>query len=251
MRASILTLGLLLITGLLLPAVLNAEGPIPTPAPAQAAEPAAPAEAGPAAAPQPAGTPADEGQAAVLAEIKKLSDKIDAYASAEQDQDQRIAKLEADLAQLKQLYYDTYVKLEETVNATTTRDPAGKPILNLRGLVSSREGREELASALEAPGVLRDRGTLLVENRMPTRQTLKVNARYYDVNADSTLSIDVPVGTVTTQLVGYEAPKNWTVCAPSYEQRVIIGPAASPPPTVPQQWYWNWDPVWGWVQVSY
>jgi hypothetical protein len=48
--------------------------------------------------------------------------------------------------------------------------------------------------------------------------------------------VDVPVGTLTTELVGYEAAKNWTVGPPNYHQGITITRTAGPvfvgPPVV-------------------
>jgi len=36
--------------------------------------------------------------------------------------------------------------------------------------------------------------------------------------------VRVPVGTVTTQLVGHEGVKSWTITAPNYRQDVVVNP---------------------------
>ncbi len=48
--------------------------------------------------------------------------------------------------------------------------------------------------------------------------------------------IPVPVGTLTTELVGYESPKNWTIGPPNYAQdiriwRRVITPVIVEPPS--------------------
>jgi hypothetical protein len=78
-------------------------------------------------------------------------------------------------------------------------------------------------------------GTVYVSNEMSSEQTLKVNGAYYRIPPHTTnYRIEsVPVGTLTTELVGYESPKNWTIAAPHYQQRIKIAP--DPAPAYPQQ----------------
>jgi hypothetical protein len=76
---------------------------------------------------------------------------------------------------------------------------------------------------------IRTHGTLLIENKMNLAQSLRVNGQDYRIPAKSKLNVPVPVGTVTTELVGYEAPKHLTVSPPTYFQRVVISPGKRAP----------------------
>lgn len=107
--------------------------------------------------------------------------------------------------------------------------PSGQQMyaLDIRRQMQTETFREEMAEAVQSS--LRREGTLRVENRMVTDQYLRVNGSQHRIPALSTLDVKVSVGTVTTELVGYEAPKHVTVCAPSYLQRLVIAPSPATP----------------------
>jgi hypothetical protein len=69
------------------------------------------------------------------------------------------------------------------------------------------------------------RGTVTIRNKTAVGQTLLVNnSQYVYVPAGENRTVgDIPVGTISTELVGYEGPRNWTLSAP-----VLF----SPPPMV-------------------
>jgi hypothetical protein len=61
------------------------------------------------------------------------------------------------------------------------------------------------------------------------------------------------VGTISTELVNYEAPRNWTVGPPNYEQHIVIKPASAsigtirvaPVPLLSAGYYEYFDPLLG------
>lgn len=65
-------------------------------------------------------------------------------------------------------------------------------------------------------------GTVRIDNRMLSWQKLEVNGTSHWVGPLSTLDVNVPVGSATTRLAGYEAAKIWSIEGPDYFQRVII-----------------------------
>jgi hypothetical protein len=98
---------------------------------------------------------------------------------------------------------------------------------------------------------LKRKGTLRILNKMPNDQRIQVNGGDYDVRAGETLVInDMPTGTFTTELVGWEAPRNWSIAPPTYEQTITIEPAPAarvapsrvvyegPPAYVSDGWSW-------------
>jgi hypothetical protein len=99
-------------------------------------------------------------------------------------------------------------------------------VLNLRSAMAVPQFRDELANAVH--DVIRQRGTLRVENRSGIEHRLLINGSEHRIPALRIVEIDVPVGTLTTELVGYEAPKNWTVGPPNYQQAITITPRPTP-----------------------
>jgi hypothetical protein len=113
----------------------------------------------------------------------------------------------------------------------------------------------------------RSTGTLHVRNNMATGYWLKINGTSKFFAAGTSQSMDVPAGTLITELEGYESPRNWTIGAPSFSQTIEINPRrttlrpASPAPATPvivnpapPIWIdpfvyvgptWVWDPFWG------
>jgi hypothetical protein len=139
------------------------------------------------------------------------------------------------------------VAQEQMLAAISTPDSSGRHIPNVRAIMQDPAGKAAMDEAVHA--VMRRQGTVRVANRMNVGYDLLVNRTRYYIPANSTKDVSVPVGSVTTELVGYESPKNWTVAAPDYSQDVVIGPRASRSvvyrsPVVDPYYY---DPFWGWV----
>ena len=131
--------------------------------------------------------------------------------------------LKADYESNKQLINSQLADQRRILEAISTTDTYGTRTLALNNMMSSSsQFRGEMRQAVNAS--IHPRGTLHVSNHMKTDQKLTVNGRDYWLAPDQSISVPVDVGTVTTELVGVEAPKNWTVCAPTYHQDVIIGP---------------------------
>jgi hypothetical protein len=125
---------------------------------------------------------------------------------------------------LAQLVYEQVGALGDI--ARRISEEGDKYVLNLRSAMAVPQFREELTEAVH--DVIRRRGTLRVENRTAVEHRLLVNRTEYRIPAMRTLALDVPVGTVTTELLGYERPKNWTVSPPHYHQRITITRTAPP-----------------------
>jgi hypothetical protein len=138
------------------------------------------------------------------------------------------------------------VAQEQMLAAISTPDSSGRHIPNVRAIMQDPAGKAAMDEAVHA--VMRRQGTVRVANRMNVGYDLLVNRARYYIPANSTKEVSVPVGSVTTELVGYESPKNWTVAAPDYVQDVIIGPRAErsfvpQSPAVETVYY---DAFWGW-----
>jgi len=115
---------------------------------------------------------------------------------------------------------------EKSVRAVAERGSEGDPILSLRSnMEKNPELRDEFGKLVNES--IRNEGEIKVHNKTATWQTLKVNTRgLLPVGQGEIKVMKVPVGTVTTELVGLESPKNWTVGAPNYLQSINIEPAS-------------------------
>jgi len=120
-------------------------------------------------------------------------------------------------------------------------DPNGKPVVAIRALMNkSDKFHNEFSIAVrESLPSKPQYGTLRVENNMTTGQWLRVNGVSQWVGPLSAVDIFVPIGTATTELVGYEAAKTWWVGPPNYVQRIVINPRQYY--SLPVTWYaWAW-----------
>ena len=212
--------------------------------------------------------------AAVTAAMKPLSDQIEKMREEMEalpskaelgDLEKRVEKNEKDIARLKKDMYKPLGRIDGLNTLVNQQDDAirkivekiGKPtsagdwIPDLSRIGNSPEGRNDLLRAMQ--GAMPRYGELVVENRMGRDYDILVNGRAYHVRAyETTRPIPVRVGTVTTELAGYELSKNWVITAPNWRETIIIGPSKRRPQiieTLPRPIYYYRDPVWGWVAV--
>ena len=91
-------------------------------------------------------------------------------------------------------------------------------------------GRKGVAAIGDKPAVAPPKvGTLVIRNDMPFAQDVAVNgAALYHVEPRTEAHVQVPVGSITTQIHG-EAAMTWNVGAPNYSQVIIIAPASRNP----------------------
>ncbi len=71
-------------------------------------------------------------------------------------------------------------------------------------------------------------GRLIVENNTDSDQEVWVNGTAHRIWAGSQVTVDVPIGEVTTK-AGDEEPRTWRIDAPDYTERLELVPASSPP----------------------
>jgi len=146
----------------------------------------------------------------------------------------------------------------ETVQGQIAREiaqPDGAKLLvpDIRGnMERSTAFRQEVSAAVH--DVMRRHGTLRIENQTAVGHTIRVintGRSVYIPPGEISAPVDVPVGTVGTELVGYEAPRNWTIGPPGYEQHIVIKPTSgsvrilnAAPLTLPLTGHY-WDPILG------
>lgn len=151
--------------------------------------------------------------------------------------EQRLANIEGDLAMVirnqteltgnQRALQQIASELDASLRQLVERGASGNPYVNLRANMQEPEFRTQFRGAVHES--IDRSGTLQVENQLGTQQHLQVNGQSYYLAPFETRNITVPVGTVMTELVGYEAPKHLTVSAPTYFQRLLIRPTVSPP----------------------
>ncbi len=71
-------------------------------------------------------------------------------------------------------------------------------------------------------------GQLIVENNTDSDQEVWVNGTAHRIWAGSQVTVDVPIGEITTK-AGDEEPRTWRIDAPDYTERLELVPASSPP----------------------
>lgn len=154
----------------------------------------------------------------VLKELKKLTQLVT-------EQDAEIKGLKQELDKMRETIRQTSVEQQIILDRISRRDSEGRPILALNNIMeSSPEFKQELSDAVHK--TLKVSGSLVVRNKMTTSQILAINGKQEFIAPQTTARFDVPVGTLTTELVGQEAAKNWTVGAPTYLQEINIEPAS-------------------------
>jgi uncharacterized coiled-coil protein SlyX len=112
---------------------------------------------------------------------------------------------------------------EEILNEISRRGPDGSRVLALASNMDRNpEFRNEVRQVVNSS--IGTTGTLEVRNLMDVGKYLKVNEREWYIPARETRTFSVPVGTLTTELVGEEPPRSSTVGPPGYKQRIEISP---------------------------
>lgn len=130
---------------------------------------------------------------------------------------------QAEFEALRDRVYDQEVILANIAKRISQPNGPERYIVDIRGNLQNPTFRNELSDAVNE--VLPRQGTLHIRNTMDTTQTLVVNRQEYRIAPGDRLTITVPVGSVTTELVGFEAPRNWTIAPPNFEERLVIGPS--------------------------
>jgi hypothetical protein len=147
---------------------------------------------------------------------KTLQDRVDQL-------EQEVVELRASLLNLQNQLSEKDAELQEIVQALSRRDSNRQPILALRNIMkNSDEFRQEMQQAVNDS--IQREGELRIDNQTSGVQFLSINGTTQRVDALRVTTFKVPVGTLTTELVGQESSKNWTVGPPAYRQEIIIRP---------------------------
>ena len=202
-------------------AAVVAQDKLPTPPGAAGAGATQPAATSPDAASPELSSPANaktgaETPAAAEETVTTLEERVEQL-------EQEVRELKASLLGLQNALAEKDAELHEIVQALSQRDSNNHPILALRSIMkNSDQFRKEMQQAVNES--IQREGKLIVDNRTSGVQFLSVNGQTQTINALTRQEFTVPVGTLTTELVGQEAAKNWTIGAPGYRQEIVIRP---------------------------
>jgi hypothetical protein len=108
-------------------------------------------------------------------------------------------------------------------------DSARGHVPRLDAAMESPSFRQDMDKAVHAS--LKATGKFEIVNKTISHQWIFVNRTERFLRPNETIILEVPVGTVTTQLPGQELV-NWTVAAPEYSQSIEIVPLPTPTRTV-------------------
>lgn len=154
-------------------------------------------------------------------EFEALQRQFNELRDSFNDQAAQINEFRQQMSEQVNTLNDQAQQLRQIVNAISRTDSQQRPILDINSSMQSQEFQRDLSGAVHS--TLQREGVLEVTNQMTTPQYLRVNGQLITIPALNNVTIRVPVGTLTTELIG-EAPKNWTISPPNYKQGIIIAP---------------------------
>ena len=106
------------------------------------------------------------------------------------------------------------------LDSIVQKDSQGAEVLRLSAISKkSEEFRKELSEAVHES--LRKQGQVIIRNKTSESQSVLINQESHEVPAGQVVTLPVPVGTLTAQLLG-QPYTNWTITAPKYEQTIDI-----------------------------
>lgn len=163
-------------------------------------------------------------------QIEKLTNLIDSVVSKFDGQERLLADQSAQIETLKTDMEAVTTNLrkqigdqEAILSQISKPGSDGRHVLALRSIMQdSPEFTDEVRQVVNDS--IAKIGTLEVHNLMEVGKYFKVNGVESYIPARSNKSFTVPVGTLTTELVGDEPLRSCTVGPPNYTQRVEISP---------------------------
>lgn len=157
----------------------------------------------------------------VQEQLRTLSGNLTQVVERVSEHETQIGQLRKELTELTTQIQDEIVKQQQILDAISQKDSTGNHVPRLSAAMKSTDFRQEMRQAVNDS--LSTVGTLKIANRTNDFHRVFVNRVEYGVPAGQQLSLEVPVGTVSTQLPGREL-KNWTIAGPRYEQSIDIVP---------------------------
>lgn len=181
--------------------------------------------------------PADEVKQ-LRADLTRLSESVveqgknlTAVTNLVRDQSTQLQSLKADFDRVTDTVNRQIADQRRILEAIAQPDSRGAPILRLRPIMAeSPDFRQEMSEAVNSS--IKPQGIVRVGNEMSASHTIRVNGQNYTVGPNASIDIQVPTGTATTELVGFESPRNWSIGPPNYLQIIRIHPQAATPVVV-------------------
>ncbi|MBW3596304.1 MAG: hypothetical protein KY475_03405 [Planctomycetes bacterium] len=155
--------------------------------------------------------------------VTDLTDGVDSLQGVVQDQGEQIRQIDEKYENSIAVLQDQASQINRILDAISRTDSQNQPILNIASAMQSQEFRRDFSQAINDGLRETQMGKLEVTNNMSTSQYLRINGELRLIPAFTKMDVQVPVGTLTTELAG-EAPKNWVVAPPNYTQGIIIAP---------------------------
>jgi hypothetical protein len=162
-------------------------------------------------------------QAATSDELKQQIESLTALIS---EQDAELQQLKNGFEQLKDMGYQLHQEQQQVLDTISRQDSQGNRVLSLRNIMdNSKDFQQEMSTAVHDS--MKTSGTMRINNKTLGGKYVRVNGTQYYLPAGAVQDVTVPVGSVMTELVGWESPKTWTVGPPNYLQSIDINPRQS------------------------
>jgi len=178
-------------------------------------------------------------------QLNKVEDDLAATVELYREKDAELESLVQSHGKTIELLAQQDQLQEEILLAISRRDSQNRPILPLLSIMQqSPEGAREIEAAVIKS--LPQFGTVRIRNDTEFPQTVRVNGVERTIRPWGTEPFErIPMGVVTTELVGHESPKHWTLALPKREIEIRISGNAI------RRFYehWEWDPFFGWRRV--
>ncbi|MCA9163504.1 MAG: hypothetical protein R3C99_27720 [Pirellulaceae bacterium] len=138
----------------------------------------------------------------------------------------QVGQLKGEVNELRDRISEEIEKQRQILDAISSVDSQGQRIPRLSAIMNdSPEFKQDVTNAVN--NALLQEGTFEIINKTDSYQRIYVNRTEQGVEAGKSLTLKVPVGTVTTQLPG-KSLENWSITAPSYSEKIEIVPADPP-----------------------
>jgi len=143
----------------------------------------------------------------LAARVTKNGENLGMLTTLVGEQNGQISKLNADFNETKRLQTETQVRHEQILG-DISRNDGGRYVPQISAAMAKESFRQEMGAAVHA--TLKSRGQFRIVNKTASHQSIAVNLIDYVLQPGEERILDVPVGTVTTQLPG-EPLVNWTL----------------------------------------
>jgi hypothetical protein len=158
-------------------------------------------------------------------QLRLLSENLTKTVETVGEHETQIGQLKTDMMALTGQINEEIQKQQQILEAISQTDSSGSYVPRLSAAMLSDDFRNEMKDAVNES--LLKTGDFRIANKTSQYQRIHVNRQEYGVSTGETLTLKVPVGTVTTQIPGRDLT-NWTVSGPKYEQNIEIVPPSEP-----------------------